>query len=389
MTVSSHPDAFERWYFTLMAPAGRTRWMRADLLIVGLVAVGAVHSAFKTTAGLVPGVLPSLAIAAVITAGFLWRRQAPLPVALLTMAGLALTGARLPVFFALYGLARYQRRHRPAVIAFCCAAFVPLMVLLPGHLGDSLLEDFLIAVVYVLLPVVFGLVATAYERSITALRDERERRVAQTRAEERVRLAREMHDVLGHRIAIIAMHAGAIEFVPGVKPESRQLARAVGDTARAAMRDLRQVLGALRDGGDSVIAGHCLADLDALVTEARTSGLDVAFACEAAGPVPPEIALTAYRTVQEALTNAVKHAPGAEAEVRVAVTDGALEVRVRNAPVHPSKVRGAAVGGGGFGMMGLRERVSLLSGDFHAGQTRDGGWQVSISVPLNVPCPQP
>lgn len=382
MTAPARPDAFERWYRTLMAPAGRTRWLRADLLIVGLVAVGAVHCAFKPAAGVVQGILPSAAVALVVTAGFLWRRQAPLAVALLTMAGLVLNGARTPVFFALYGLARYQRSRRQAVIALSCAAFVPLKALLPGHLGSSVVEDFLNSAFYVVLPVVFGLGATAYERNITALREERERRAAQTKAEERVRLAREMHDVLGHRIAIIAMHAGAIEFVPGVRPESRQLARSVGDTARAAMRDLRQVLGALRDGDDSVIAGHRLADLDALVTEARSSGLGITFTTEVTGPVPPEIALTAYRTVQEALTNVVKHAPGAQTEIRVGLADGVLVTSVRNAPARLS-VPPTAASGGGFGMTGLRERVSLLGGDFHAGPTPEGGWWVAASVPLD------
>ncbi|MBF6055031.1 hypothetical protein GO002_24630 [Streptomyces eurocidicus] len=372
-----------------MAPAGRTRWIRADLLMVALVAVGALNSAFKPTAGLVHGLLPSLAIALVVTIGFLWRRRAPLAVALLVMAGLALIGTRLPVFFALYGLARYQGRYRPAVIGFCCVAFVPLMVLVPGNLGDSFLEDLLISVVYVLLPVVFGLGATAYERSITALREERERRVAQTRAEERIQLAREMHDVLGHRIAIIAMHSGAIEFVPGATPESRQLARAVGDTARAAMRDLRQVLSALRDGNDSVITGHRLTDLHTLVADARSSGLDVTFAPAAVDGVPPEISLTAYRTVQEALTNVMKHAPGAKTEVRVTVAGGRLGTCVRNAPACTAAPR-TEMGGGGFGMVGLRERVSLLRGDFHAGPTPEGGWEVSMSVPLDTlsaPCP--
>ncbi|MBD0746150.1 histidine kinase [Streptomyces sp. CBMA152] len=385
MTVPTHPDAFERWYTALMAPVGRTRWLRADLLIVALVAVGSTHAALKPSAGLVDGVLPSMMVALALTAGFLWRRRAPLPAVVLAMASLTLIGARLPVFLALYGLARYQRRHRPVVIALCCTAFVPLMMLVPGHLGNCWIDDVLVSVVYVLIPVVFGLMATAYERSIAALRESRERRVAQTRAEERVRLAREMHDVLGHRIAIIAMHGGAIEFVPGVKPESRQLARAVGDTARAAMRDLRQVLGALRDGSDSVVAGHCITDLDALVAEARSSGLDVMYACGAAGPVPPEIALTAYRTVQESLTNAVKYAPGAKTDVVVAVVGDVLDVRVRNAPVRSGGRRAAGVGGGGFGMMGLRERVSLLGGDFHAGPTPDGGWQVAMSVPLAAP----
>lgn len=389
MTAPARPDTFERWFFALTTPDGRSRWLRADLLIVGLVAVGALHCAFKPDAGLVDGILPSAAVALVVTAGFLWRRRAPLPVALLTLAGLVLNGARTPVFFALYGLARHQRGRRTAVLALACAAFVPLKALVPGHLGTSLVEDFLNAGFYTVLPVVFGLGANAYERSITALRAEREHRIRQTRSEERLRLSREMHDVLGHRIAIIAMQAGAIEFVPGVKPESRKLARAAGDTARAAMRDLRQVLGALREGEGSVIAGRRLADLDGLVAEARSAGLTVTFdrgpagaagAAGAAECVPPEIALTAYRTVQEALTNVAKHAPGARTAVRVELAADVLTASVHNGP--PPRRPRKDPAGGGFGMIGLRERVSLLDGDFHAGPTPDGGWHVAMTVPV-------
>ncbi|MCX5377374.1 sensor histidine kinase [Streptomyces sp. NBC_00091] len=392
MIAAASPDTFERWFFKLMTPVGRSQWLRADLLMVGLVALGALHCAFRPDAGLVSGTLPSAAVALVVTAGFLCRRRAPLPVALLTMAGLVLNGARTPVFFALYGLARYQRGRRTAVIALGSAAFVPLKALLPGHLGTSVVEDFLNSAFYVVLPVVFGLGANAYERSITALRAEREHRIRQTRSEERLRLSREMHDILGHRIAIIAMHAGAIEFVPGVKPESRKLARAAGDTARAAMRDLRQVLGALRDGEGSVVAGRRLADLDALVGEARAAGLAVTFdrgadgadgADEADDAVPPEIALTAYRTVQEALTNVVKHAPGARTAVRIHLADGVLSASVHNEP--PARHVRSDAAGCGFGMIGLRERVSLLDGEFQAGPTPDGGWRVVMTVPTATP----
>ncbi|MFF2081991.1 sensor histidine kinase [Kitasatospora sp. NPDC058162] len=384
MTPPVAPDAFERWYSAITKPAGRSRWMRIDLLIVALVAVGSLNNALNPSTGLLCSALPASAVALLVTAAFLWRRQAPLAVAVLAMAGLVLDGARTPVFIALFNLARYQPRHRAIVLTVVGTVSVPLKTLLPGEQGGTPANNLLTAAFYSLLPIVFGLGGRAYARSIVALREERERRVAQTRAEERVRLAREMHDVLGHRIAIIAMHAGALEFVPGVKPESRQVARAIGDTARAGLRDLRQVLGALRDGDDSVIAGHCLSDLEELVADARASGLPVTLATDVAGPVPPELALTAYRTVQEALTNVVKHAPEARTEVRVTADRGRLETMVRNDP-SPVPARRIAVAGDGFGMIGLRERVSLLGGEFQAGPAGPGGWRVVTSVPLDRP----
>ncbi|MEV6977371.1 histidine kinase [Kitasatospora sp. NPDC093806] len=388
MTPSDAPDAFERWYAAITKPAGRSAWMRLDLLVVGLVAIGSVNNALNPATGLLCSALPASLVALLVTAAFLWRRRAPLAVAVLSLAGLVLDGARTPVFIALFNLARYQPRHRALVLTLVGTLSVPLKMLLPGSPVSSMSNNLLTSAFYSLLPIVFGLGGRAYERSIVALREERERRVAQTRTEERIRLAREMHDVLGHRIAIIAMHAGALEFVPGVKPESRQVARAIGDTSRAALRDLRQVLGALRDGDDSVIAGHCLSDVKKLVADARTSGLPVTLATNVFDPVPPELALTAYRTVQESLTNIVKHAPEAKTEVRITTADGRLEAMVRNDPSQ-APARCIAVAGDGFGMLGLRERVSLLGGEFHAGPTEAGGWKVVTSLPLDTPAPAP
>ncbi|MEV8020874.1 histidine kinase [Streptomyces sp. NPDC086554] len=403
-------DAFERWYFALLAPVGRTPWTRADLLIVVVLAAEALQNAVTPAPGLARGFPLSTVAGLAVAVACLWRRRAPLAVALLTMPALMLSGCPIPVFVVLYGLAKYQRGRRPVVIGLGCVVYGTLLFLLPGPL--SLMDDVLVSTVFVVFPVLFGLGAGAYERSMAALREERERRIAQSRVEERIRLAREMHDILGHRITIMSMHAGAIELAPGAEPEVRQLARSVGDTSRAAMRDLRQVLGALRDGDESVIVGRCPTDLDELVEQARASGIDLAFVSDVsdgsdgsdvsdvAGAIPPEVALTVYRTVQEALTNVVKHAPGAAAEVRVVRLAGAgetggageaIEARIRNGrgrhtravPQSPTAARG-----GGFGVIGLRERVGLLGGEFHAGPTPDGGWEVVMSVPLGVPVPE-
>ncbi|MFD8148106.1 sensor histidine kinase [Streptomyces sp. NPDC059708] len=384
MTAVASQDAFERWHAKLAAPVGRTWLLRSDLLIVAVVAGGSLAGALDPDTGLVSAALPSALVALVVAAGFLWRRRAPLPVALLTAVGLAVDGSRVPVFIALYCLARDQRSRRTLVIGLAWSGFTVLKALLPGHVGITLVGQFACAALYGAFPVVFGLGARAYERNLSALREERERRAEQTRTEERLRLAREMHDVLGHRIALMAMHAGAIEAAGAAHAEGRQLARAVGDTARAAMRDLRQVLGALRDGEGSVVAGRRLRDLDALVQEARSAGLPVEYTPVEAVPLPPEAALTAYRTVQEALTNIVKHAPGAPTAVRVRVRheDATLSVCVANGPAPAGGPAGAPRTGAGFGMTGLRERVSLLSGAFAAGPTPDGGWVVRVTLPV-------
>lgn len=386
MTALASPDAFERWYAKLAAPVGRTWLLRSDLLIVAVVAAGSLTGALDPDTGLVSSALPAAAVALAVAAGFLWRRRAPLPVALLTAVGLAVDGSRVPVFLALYCLARDQRRHRTLVIGLAWTGFTVLKALLPGHFGITLIGQFACAALYSAFPVVFGLGARAYDRSLAALREERELRTERTRTEERLRLAREMHDVLGHRIALMAMHAGAIEAAGGPHAEGRRLARAVGDTARAAMRDLRQVLGALRDGEGSVVAGRRLSDLDALVEEARSAGLPVEYTAVTEVPLPPEAALTAYRTVQEALTNIVKHAPGAPTAVRVRRTDAALSVCVTNGPAPAGGPAGTPCADAGFGMTGLRERVSLLRGAFAAGPTAEGGWEVAVTLPVGEGC---
>ncbi|MFJ3903669.1 sensor histidine kinase [Streptomyces sp. NPDC090025] len=386
------PDLFERCYLALLRPLARApRWTRGDVLLAGLLAADGVCVAVLRDPGLLHRVFPAMAIALLVAASFLERRRAPLAVAALSLLGLALDGTRIAVYFAFYSLAKYQGRHRLAAIVGCWAAYLPLSWIVPGRLGDSWVQNFLISSVLLIVPLVCGLGANAYERTQTALRAEREQRIARVKAEvkteERMRLAREMHDILGHRIAITAMHAGAIEMVQGVRPQSKELARAIGDTARTAMGDLRQVLGALRGGDDSVIAGRRLADLDTLVEQVRESGLDVvlcrdrASGEDGASGVPEEIALTVYRAVQESLTNVLKHAPGATAEASVEVRADAVVARVTNTAPRSAPRPGPPAPGGGFGLVGLRERATLLGGTVEAGPTARGGWEVGLTLP--------
>ncbi|MFF7635283.1 sensor histidine kinase [Kitasatospora sp. NPDC008050] len=379
------PDVFERGYFALLAPVKGTRWTRGNLLIVLLVAAQTAHLAYERTPGLLHGVLSSALAGLAVSVAFLWWREAPVVVAVVAVAGLALNGARIPVLLALYAVAKYQQGWRSVAIGLLGLAFVVLSIALPGHLTMPLGREVVFTATLAFFAVLSGLVMAAYERTILALREERARRAEQVKAQERVRLAREMHDILGHRIAIMAMHAGAIEFVRGSGPQSRQLARSIGDTARAAMGDLRQVLSALRTGEDSVIVGRRLSDLDGLVAEARTSGLRINYEPAAAGGdhVPAEVALTAYRAVQEALTNVAKYAPDAETRITITREPTAVVVRVGNSrPADATRAVSAA--GSGFGLLGLRERTMLLGGQFEAGPTSGGGWLVHLRVPTGA-----
>ncbi|GAB2452254.1 histidine kinase [Nocardioides hungaricus] len=200
---------------------------------------------------------------------------------------------------------------------------------------------------------------------------EQELRIAQARGQEQARIAREMHDVLAHRISQISMHAGALAYREDLTPEeTRASAEVIRDKAHEALTDLRGVLGVLRDGatGERLTAPQpTYADLPGLVEEARESGMRVEFEDLVDDDVPEAAGRTVYRIVQEGITNARKHAPGALLTVRVGGgPDDGIDVLLRN-PVGfgPSRTPGA-----GLGLVGLAERAELRGGRLEHG--RDG-----------------
>ena len=203
---------------------------------------------------------------------------------------------------------------------------------------------------------------------------EQEVRVAQARGTERARIAREMHDVLAHRISQIAMHAGAMGFRDDLDATRlRGTARVIQEQAHAALTELREVLGVLRDDTTGELLERpqpTYADLPSLVDAARESGLALTFADRVRGngtPVPEVVGRTLYRIVQEGITNVRKHAPGAVLDIDVSGDpDAGLDVRVRN-PLGfgPTRTPGA-----GLGLIGLAERVELRGGRLE--HRRDG-----------------
>jgi signal transduction histidine kinase len=202
---------------------------------------------------------------------------------------------------------------------------------------------------------------------------EQELRVAQARGHEQARIAREMHDVLAHRISQISMHAGALAFREDLSAEeTRASAAVIRDKAHEALVDLRGVLGVLRDAdtGERLTAPQpTYDDLRALVGEAAESGLRIDFRDRVDGrPVPDAVGRTVYRIVQEGITNARKHAPGALLTVDVAGSpDDGVEVVLGN----PIGFGSTGTPGAGLGLVGLTERVELRGGRLQAGV--DGG----------------
>ncbi|WP_444949493.1 sensor histidine kinase [Micromonospora ureilytica] len=242
----------------------------------------------------------------------------------------------------------------------------------------------MLAVCLVGLPLVFGLWVRARQDTLAALRDraerlerEQEARADRVRAEERTRIAREMHDVVAHRVSLMVVHAGALE-VTAVDPATVEAAALIRTTGRQALTDLREVLGVLRQAGPAVTPERGLDTLDELIGESRAAGLRVSRRDEGVPTaLPATLGRTAYRVVREALTNVRKHAADAETTVCLRYLPDGLEVLVRNGPSEG----GSTLPGAGQGLLGLRERVELLGGRLEATPV-DGGFLVRALIPL-------
>jgi signal transduction histidine kinase len=209
--------------------------------------------------------------------------------------------------------------------------------------------------------------------------------------EERVRIARELHDVVAHTLSVVTFQAGVGRKIAATRPGEALLAlRAVEVTGRSALEELRRILGLLRDDGEapSLVPAPGVGDLEELAGTVRAAGILVALAVTGeVAALPPAASLTVYRIVQEALTNVVKHAPGARATVRVqAGRDGVL-ITVDNdhgtgGPAGPRPGDGAR-----HGLVGMTERAAAFGGTLDAGPVAGGGFQVTAFLPLPLPRP--
>ncbi|RZQ62210.1 two-component sensor histidine kinase [Amycolatopsis suaedae] len=247
-------------------------------------------------------------------------------------------------------------------------------------IGTLVIASFLTAI-----PLAVG-VWRGMRKDLTA-RETRERQLREemARRQERTRIAREMHDVLGHRLTLLSLQAGALEVTNG---GSADVARTVRTTARQSLDDLRQVIGVLRDGeggaeqedAPSVAPQPSLTDIPELVAGARRSGLTVNLTVlleETAG-APAPLGTAAYRILQEALTNVLRHAPGQPTEVSVRGGPGAgVTIEV----VNPLPAKASPSPGSGTGLAGLAERAAVVGGNVTAGPTDDGWFALRAVLP--------
>jgi signal transduction histidine kinase len=224
-------------------------------------------------------------------------------------------------------------------------------------------------------------------RRALAVQAERAEREQARRAvlEERARIAREMHDVVAHHLSLMAIQAGTAPYrIGGLPDAARDEFGALSQAARAALADMRGLLGVLRsDQPPERVPQPRLADLPELAAATRRAGVAVELSLPAdCGQVPPGVGMCAYRIVQEALSNAGRHAPGAAVTVNVTRDDGQLRLQVTNGPGAPAQ-HPANGERPGHGLAGMRERVSLLGGTLSAGPAPGGGFAVAAVLPLS------
>jgi signal transduction histidine kinase len=333
------------------------------------------------------------------------RRRAPAAVAAGVVVAVALGGAEFALAPALFTLAVRRRDRVLAVLAVAgCGTLVRIWVLSlqPGDPLSAVLGAGLMTSVLVVLPVLAGayvgtrrqLIASLQERAERVER-EQEMRMRDARRAERTRIAREMHDVLAHRISLVTLHAGGLEVNPASGPDDvERTAVLIGEHARVALHDLREVLGVLRadddadepDGAAAAEPQPTLCDVPRLVEASRAAGVRVRLADPLPADPPPLVGRTAYRVVQECLTNAHRHAPGATVAMRIqGVPGGHLVVELSNGRAVGSELAGRSGPGAGTGLVGLTERVQLAGGSLTSGPDGVGGFTVRAVLPWPAP----
>jgi signal transduction histidine kinase len=375
----------------------RRHWFDALILVaLGVGLFGAVASQDQSDGPTGPLWFDLLAVVAIVTPLF-FRRRFPFgaPIAVGVAVGLtAFIDERLvPIDFipflagcAAVFLVGLLRERRQAIAGIVVAIGVEAMVAYRDPLKN--LSAFIATCI------VFGLIWTvafalgrkfeeadeAKKRAAQAER-EREERARTAVTEERARIARELHDVVGHSVSVMTVQASAVRRL--LRPEQKREREAlliVERTGREALAEMRRMVGVLRrpEEGPALAPQPSLEHVERLIEQAREAGLSVELRVEGEPqPLPAGVDLTAYRLVQEGLTNALKHARAERAQVVVCYGDGDLEVTVSD------DGRGAgSADGGGHGLVGMRERVAVFGGELEAGPRAEGGYRLRAKLPV-------
>ena len=353
---------------------------QALLAAAGLLALAAVDAGFNQ-----PTEPWDLGAAVLAVGALLLRRRWPVPVFLLTLPALALVGSVIATLIALYAVAaRYSNRY----LLTACGILAAAGYLFPGLEYQYPRADLVLTAIYATMtaaaPIFFGRLVHARRELALRLEDIRAAREHERLldaqailAKERNQLAREMHDVVSHQVSLIAVQAGALGVSttdPGVKSVAANVRKLSVDT----LDELRHMVNLLRASGSrntELTPQPTLSDLDRLIAG---SGIETRLTGTAPEGIDTAVQRTIYRTIQEALTNVRKHAPGSTAMIELAHDDTDFTVTVTNTP--PTRPV-LALPSAHHGLIGIQERAALLGGTVKAAPTGDGGFRLELRLP--------
>lgn len=391
----------------------RRFWARHPRVTDALIAVvafllSAPSAAFRSRFPYEPTVAQTwfaIVLVVLVSAALLLRRRRPLIVFALTLVPLVVLPPSLsPAMyvlpaFAIYAVAVY-RSVRACWISFGVAVAVLVLYTIAAWIAIPAAWDFLIsslvsAVIGLLIGALLGINVGNRRRYLEALIDrsrqlivERDQQAQLAAAAERTRIAREMHDIVSHNLTVVVALAEGAAATPDHE-RARAATEQIAATARGALTEMRSMLGVLRD--PDATSATPLAPLDSAtpadaVDAAQRAGFPVVLRTEGAlEPLPAELRLAVTRIVQEALTNAMRHAPTAtRIEVRITAADDAVDVVVTNDGVRSAAPDQEPAGRGGYGIPGLRERAAHVGGSLEAGPAAAGRWVVRASLPRPV-----
>ncbi len=354
----------------------------------------------------VPAHWPGFLLTGIACAALAWARSHPRSTAVVTIAcatALAALGYTLsplllaPAMLALFFLA--LRTGQKTAYAYTVAAIAILVctALIASPAREPLAQETIGTAAWLLLPVALGITArlrAAYLEAANARAEYAERtREEEARrrvADERMRIARELHDVTAHHLALANAQVGTVIYLMDTEPgTARTMAGDLNGTIVAALEELKATVGLLRQADDPespLEPAPGLAQLPGLAASFRPAGLTVTISTEGEPrPLSPGTDLTAYRIIQEALTNVTKHAAASDARVRLAYAGDRLRITVTNDSTgHPPP---AAADGPGYGLIGMRERALSVGGRLRAGHRPAGGFEVAAELPLHPRVP--
>jgi signal transduction histidine kinase len=360
------------------------------LLALGSLVAGVIAFGSRTVH---PGDPPGwygMAIVVVSGVAIAWRRRMPFTVAAV-VCGAASIGALFGwwpevvflVWIALYSAAAYGARERLVPVLFPIALATSVAISVGEHTGRGLnwLEILTELVLTAGVPILLGRMTANRHRRI--LRD-REIAAKDAVAAERARIARELHDVVAHHMSVMIVQAGAARTVGARDPEATAAAlEQIEESGRTGLAEMRRLLDLLQapEDGDGLAPQPGLARLEELLEATRATGIAVELSVEGPErPVPAGVDLSAFRIVQEALTNVLKHSGSTTASVRLAYRPDALEIEVTDDGIGAPE--GIAGHGERHGLVGMRERAALFGGTFEAGPRPGGGFVVRARLPL-------